>query len=76
MPKEQKDGLVMTPEQFVSLHRIAGGLRGFAFGMEAQDRPGGNFILGLSEGIDAIIREITEEAEKRRDNHGQTSDQG
>jgi hypothetical protein len=76
MPKEQKGGLVMTQEQFVRLNRIAAGLEGLAFGMEAQDRPGVNFILGLSEGIDMTLRDITEEAEKRRGNHEQTSDQG
>ena len=76
MPKEQKDRLVMTPEQFVSLHRIAGGLRGFAFGMDAHNATGADFILSLSEAMDMTLREITEEAKKRRDNHGQTSDQG
>ncbi len=76
MPKEQKDRLVMKPEQFVSLHRIAGGLRGFAFGMETQNGQGAEFILSLSEAMDMTLREITEEAKKRRDNHEQTSDQG
>jgi len=76
MPKEQKDRLVMTPEQFVSLHRIASGLNGFAIGMEIQNVPGADFMLSLSEAMDMTLREITEEAKKRRDNHEQTSDQG
>lgn len=75
MLKEQKDRLVMTQEQFVSLNRIAGGLRGFAFGMETQNGPGAEFMLSLSEAMDMTLREITEEAEKRRDNHEQTRDQ-
>ena len=76
MLKEQKDRLVMTPEQFIRLHRIASGLRGFAFGMETQHGPRADFLLSLSEAMDMPLREITEEAKKRRDNHGQTSDQG
>ncbi len=69
MPKEQKDRLVMTAEQFIRLHRIASGLRGFAVGMEIQDGPVADFISNIIEGIDITLREIIEEAEKRRDNH-------
>ena len=76
MPKEQKDRLVMTPEQFIRLHRIASGLRGFAFGIETQNGPGAEFMMSLSEAMDMTLREITEEAEKRRDDHEQRSDQG
>lgn len=76
MPKEQKGRLVMTPEQFVSLNRIASGLNGFAIGMEIQNVPGAGFMLSLCDAMDMTLREITEETKKRRDSHGQTRDQG
>jgi hypothetical protein len=69
MPKEQKDRMVMTLEQFVGLARIASGLHGFAVGMKTQNVPGTEFMLSISDQINTILREITEEAEKRRDCH-------
>lgn len=64
MPKEQKDGLVMTWKQIISLSRISGALAGLAFGLENQNTA--NFIMDLHDAFDEVIREICEEVNKER----------